>query len=55
MNKLHAVEMAWQASEERKAEAIEERKIALSEKKLKDSSFLGLIENLNQLEMVFGD
>lgn len=55
VNKLHAVEMAWQASEERKSESIERRKEALEEKKRRDSSFLGLIENLNQLEIVFGE
>lgn len=55
VNKLHAVEQAWQAAEERRMEAIEERKDALDKKKRAESSFLGLIENLNQLEMVFHD
>jgi len=51
--KLHAVEMAWQTLCERKAEAIEARKEALENKKAAESRFMGLIQNVGQLEMVF--
>jgi hypothetical protein len=53
VNKLYGVEMAWQTKEEKKAEAIEERKEALRIKKAAEDKLAGLIENCRQLDLGF--